>query len=374
MAIDPSIIGNVMAPAVPQLPDVNAMMQTQTRGMEKMYGMERQREADAAAAQKEQQAAIAQAMMPSVAAAFSDPSDAGLAQAAQLMPPEVADAFAPFLDRLRSVPDVDLRKSLLRAELLKDDEGKLILQQLEPSANMRLQADTAAARAALDARRLALEEQKLMTGEQMTPYQQAQIELEQQKLARGAGQAGGATESERIAAYNAGRALAAAKRIANAVEQDPSATAPGAGEAFTNLFVDPNLIRSEERQRVSAAQREMIDALLTLATGAAYNREQLEGQMESYVPRWTDEAGTREDKRAALLDLIESAKIKAGRAWTPDMDAQFQALVEGPLAGKTETPAPSPRAAPQISSDEEYDDLPSGAEFIDPDGVRRRKP
>ena len=68
MAIDPSIIGNVMAPAAPQLPDVNAMMQTQTRGMEKMYGMERQREADAAAAQKEQQAAIAQAMMPSVAA------------------------------------------------------------------------------------------------------------------------------------------------------------------------------------------------------------------------------------------------------------------------------------------------------------------
>lgn len=185
MAIDPSIIGNVMAPAAPQLPDVNAMMQTQTRGMEKMYGMERQREADAAAAQKEQQAAIAQAMMPSVAAAFSDPSDAGLAQAAQLMPPEVADAFAPFLDRLRSVPDVDLRKSLLRAELLKDDEGKLILQQLEPSANMRLQADTAAARAALDARRLALEEQKLMTGEQMTPYQQAQIELEKQKLETG---------------------------------------------------------------------------------------------------------------------------------------------------------------------------------------------
>lgn len=161
MAIDPSIIGNVMAPAAPQLPDVNAMMQTQTRGMEKMYGMERQREADAAAAQKEQQAAIAQAMMPSVAAAFSDPSDAGLAQAAQLMPPEVADAFAPFLDRLRSVPDVDLRKSLLRAELLKDDEGKLILQQLEPTANMRLQADTAAGAQALQRRRLALEEQEL---------------------------------------------------------------------------------------------------------------------------------------------------------------------------------------------------------------------
>ena len=123
--------------------------------------------------------------------------------------------------------------------------------------------------------------------------------------------------------------MAAAQRIATAVKDDPEATAPGAGEAFTNLFVDPNLIRSEERQRVSAAQREMIDALLTLATGAAYNKEQLEGQMESYIPRWTDKEGTRDDKRAALLDLIESAKVKAGRAWTPEMDAAFSSLLEG---------------------------------------------
>jgi hypothetical protein len=55
----------------------------------------------------------------------------------------------------------ELRKSLLRAELLKDDEGKLILQQLEPTANMRLQEATAGRRAALDERRLALEEARL---------------------------------------------------------------------------------------------------------------------------------------------------------------------------------------------------------------------
>ena len=47
MAIDPSIIGNVMVPRAPQMPDVNAMMQTRTAGMENVYKIERQRQADA---------------------------------------------------------------------------------------------------------------------------------------------------------------------------------------------------------------------------------------------------------------------------------------------------------------------------------------
>lgn len=63
MAIDPSIIGNVMVPAAPQLPDINAMMQTRTAGMENIYKLERQRQADALAMQDraaKQQAEAAQ--------------------------------------------------------------------------------------------------------------------------------------------------------------------------------------------------------------------------------------------------------------------------------------------------------------------------
>ena len=108
--------------------------------------------------------------------------------------------------------------------------------------------------------------------------------------------------------------------------------------------------RGEGRQRVAAAQRELIDALLTLATGAAYNREQLEGQMESYIPKWSDQPGTREDKRAALLGLIQNAKVKAGRAWTPEMDAAFQQLLTPPdVPGETQ--------ATSESEDPELNDL-----------------
>lgn len=160
MPLDPSIIANSMSNMAANMPDVNALMQQRVQGMENIYKLETARQEQAKLAQKEQQAAIAQMMLPSVAAAFSDPSDAGLAQAEQLMPPEAAEAFAPFMDRLRGVPDPKLRQALLRAELLKDDEGKLILAQLEPTANMRLQADTAAAAQALKMRELQLREQE----------------------------------------------------------------------------------------------------------------------------------------------------------------------------------------------------------------------
>ena len=361
MPLDPSIIANSMSNMAANMPDVNALMQQRVQGMENIYKLETARQEQAKKAQQEQQAAIAQMMLPSVAAAFSDPSDAGLAQAEQLMPPEAAEAFAPFMDRLRGVPDPKLRQALLRAELLKDDEGKLILAQLEPTANMRLQADTAAQAQALKMRELQLKEQEAARGE--TPsYKEVVLEdgtlvLMDQKSGRviqpsmegpidtavppqeGAPKPlkvkqkdGATTESERLAGYNAGRALDAAKRISTAITTDPEATAPGLIETAVGRFVDPNILRGEERQRVSAAQRELIDALLTLATGAAYNREQLEGQMESYIPKWSDREGTREDKRTALLGLIQNAKIKAGRAWTPQMDAAFEQLLTPPVA------------------------------------------
>ena len=160
MPLDPSIIANSMSNMAANMPDVNALMQQRVQGMENIYKLETARQEQAKKAQQEQQAAIAQMMLPSVAAAFSDPSDAGLAQAEQLMPPEAAEAFAPFMDRLRGVPDPKLRQAMLRAELLKDDEGKLILAQLEPTANMRLQADTAAQAQAVKMRELQLREQE----------------------------------------------------------------------------------------------------------------------------------------------------------------------------------------------------------------------
>lgn len=160
MPLDPSIIANSMSNMAANMPDVNALMQQRVQGMENIYRIETARQEQAKLAQQEAAQKAAEAMLPAVAAAFSDPTDAGLDAATSLLPPEVASAFTPFMQRLKGIPDPKSRMSILRAELAKDEEGRFILGQLEPSANMQLQAATAAQRAAIDMRRLTLDEQK----------------------------------------------------------------------------------------------------------------------------------------------------------------------------------------------------------------------
>lgn len=182
MPIDPSIIGNIMAPQAVQMPDVNAMMQNRTAGMENIYQIETARQAQAAEAAKAQEAEAIKALSPAIAAAFEDPSDAGLDAAFSLVPEAFGAAADEQLTQLRAIPDINRRKAVIRSALLQDDYGRALLAQLEPTANMRLQEATAGRRAALDERRLALEEAKLNQPETMTPYQQAQINLEKAKL------------------------------------------------------------------------------------------------------------------------------------------------------------------------------------------------
>lgn len=140
--------------------------------------------------------------------------------------------------------------------------------------------------------------------------------------------------SEQQASYNLGRILDAAKEINAAIKKDPGALKPGVGEAAAasvGLSGTANVARNAQRQIVFGAQRDALDAMLYLATGAAYNKEQLEGQMAAYVPAFTDKPDAVEAKRTRMLGLIQNAKVRAGKAWTPEMDAAAQVLFQ-PIA------------------------------------------
>jgi hypothetical protein len=65
---------------------------------------------------------------------------------------------------------------------------------------------------------------------------------------------------------------------------------------------------------VESAQLDILDAALTLGPGAAYTREQLEGYRRSYFPQIGDSPAAIRDKAARLQNVIEAAKIAAGRA------------------------------------------------------------
>jgi hypothetical protein len=159
--------------------------------------------------------------------------------------------------------------------------------------------------------------------------------------------------SEQQASYNLGRILDAAKEINAALKKDPNALKPGMGEASAasvGLSGTANVARSAQRQIVYGAQRDALDAMLYLATGAAYNKEQLEGQMAAYVPAFTDKPDAVEAKRVRMLGLIQNAKVRAGKAWTPEMDAASQALLLPVASSAKPAGGNKPPAAPGASN------------------------
>lgn len=147
-----------------------------------------------------------------------------------------------------------------------------------------------------------------------------------------------ATEGERTAATLLSRLEFSENQLRNAVAENPDAASPGIGASIAGAFPfigeqARNLANSSERQRVEAAQMDILDAALTLGTGAAYTREQLEGYRKSYFPQIGDTQATIDDKAARLQNIINSAKIKAGRA--------------GPQGQQPEAaPQTAPQAAP----------------------------
>jgi hypothetical protein len=151
----------------------------------------------------------------------------------------------------------------------------------------------------------------------MTPTEQvAYLRLQEQK--RPVTNVNVATEGERKAATLASRLNFSVGQLNQAVGLDPKAAMPNTAAEIAR-FVSrteflPNKINTEQRQIVEAAQMDILDAALTLGTGAAYTREQLDGYKKSYFPQLGDSPATVKTKQERLTNLLRSAEIASGRA------------------------------------------------------------
>jgi hypothetical protein len=148
------------------------------------------------------------------------------------------------------------------------------------------------------------------------PEQAAYLKLQDQK--RPVTNVNVATEGERKAATLASRLNFSVGQLNQAVGLDPKAAMPNTA-AEISRFVSrteflPNKINTEQRQIVEAAQMDILDAALTLGTGAAYTREQLDGYKKSYFPQLGDSPATVKTKQERLTNLLRSAEIASGRA------------------------------------------------------------
>jgi hypothetical protein len=151
------------------------------------------------------------------------------------------------------------------------------------------------------------------------------------KQFRGKGQ--GMTEGERKASTLLQRLQFSENQLTKALVDDPDAAKPGVFTSALDVLSTPlaNTLTPEARQRVQSAQLDILDAALTLGTGAAYTKEQLEGYRSSYFPAIGDGPTQVKDKKARLQNVISAAKIAAGKGAKLIPDTSSGANANDPL-------------------------------------------
>jgi hypothetical protein len=169
--------------------------------------------------------------------------------------------------------------------------------------------------------------------------QAAYIQLQEQK--RPSTTINMPSEGERKSAVLASRLNFSVGQMNEAIGADPKAALPNTA-AEVARFVSrtdflPNKINTEQRQIVEAAQEDILDAALTLGTGAAYSREQLAGYKKSFFPQMGDSAATVKTKQERLTNLLKSAEVASGRA-AKDITAPIPKLPTAPAQPEQTSP------------------------------------
>jgi hypothetical protein len=150
------------------------------------------------------------------------------------------------------------------------------------------------------------------------------------------------SEGERKAGFMANILDKNILQMQTALGVDPTAVKPNVPASIVAAIAGENVlsrsITPAQRQIVEDSQLDVLDAALTLRTGAAYTREQLLGMRGTYFPRIGDSSETVKAKQARLETLLSSAYINAGRATPPRVSAPPP---PAPPPAVKSTPAPT---------------------------------
>jgi hypothetical protein len=131
-------------------------------------------------------------------------------------------------------------------------------------------------------------------------------------------------------------------QMQTALGVDPTAVKPNVAASVVESVTGPNLLsrsmKPAQRQIVEDSQLDVLDAALTLRTGAAYTREQLNAMRDTYFPVLGDKPDAITQKKQRLESLLEGAYIASGRATPPRVSTPPP---PAPPSKVKSTPAPS---------------------------------
>lgn len=156
-------------------------------------------------------------------------------------------------------------------------------------------------------------------------------------------------------AFLSSRIFNAATEISDVTTKNPDFFKKGMWEAAFGGGALSNFVNPAERQIVSSAIGEITDAALTLGTGAAYTKEQIQQKKRFYEPAFTDKPETVQIKKTRFKQLMMDTKKQAGEAWTPEMDAAVAALFPPPPAVNPKTTIPRAGTPPKGISQKTWD-------------------
>jgi hypothetical protein len=135
------------------------------------------------------------------------------------------------------------------------------------------------------------------------------------------------TEGERKAGFMANILDKNILQMQKSLNIDPSAVKPNVPASVVSAITGPNLlsrsITPAQRQVIEDSQMDVLDAALTLRTGAAYTPVQLNAMRDSYFPKLGDSTSAVNAKRQRLETLLEGAYIASGRATPPRVSEPY---------------------------------------------------
>ncbi|WP_231656514.1 hypothetical protein [Pseudomonas californiensis] len=139
-----------------------------------------------------------------------------------------------------------------------------------------------------------------------------------------------------------------------------------------------NSMVSKERQQAEQSGREFVSAILRKDSGAAITNQEMETYGKMFLAQPGDSDQVIAQKHESRVTALQG--IRDGLGTAEILAAPLGRPADRPNSPQQQQPAQNAQSAPaqapiyRISTEEQFARLPSGADFIDPQGNHRRKP